>query len=256
MLNLLKYDLKRDAFVLLGVAAALILVQLSIEVGGRSLAEPVGNRFGLVLLTYLLAAIVLLMLACRSFRENIRLSGRRLLPLGSLNYVGSAALYALLNGAALLLLAGLHTLYYRQTGLLNELQQQGYISIGSVDVHASTAWTVFLAGLSITWSVILLLSVIFLVISVTESLQAKSKNLIGILIFFAIGLVLTVIESALFGSSASHAIPQLNTEGPAMLWMQARGLNAGWVAFLFELAVIAAFVTLTARLIDRKVKIA
>jgi uncharacterized membrane protein YczE len=104
--------------------------------------------------------------------------------------------------------------------------------------------------------VILLLSVIFLVISVTESLQAKSKNLIGILIFFAIGLVLTVIESALFGSSSSHAIPQLNTEGPAMLWMQARGLNAGWAAFLFELAVIAAFVTLTARLIDRKVKIA
>ncbi|WP_172252383.1 hypothetical protein [Saccharibacillus deserti] len=256
MLKLLKYDLKRDSFMLLGAAAAVVLLQLCVEIGGRYWEMGTGVRFVLSMLTYMLTAVLVLVAACRSFRENIRLSSRRLLPLGSLNYIGSSALYTLLNGLVLMLLVSLQFLYYRQSGLLHEIQHFGKLDISGVNMYNPAAWTVFLAVLTFLWSVVLLLSVLFLVISVMESLQVKAKGLIGILLFFAIGSVMSWIEEAFFGGGGSQAIPRLQVQSQSSLTMQVRGLDAGWGAFLFELAVMAGFVWLTVRLIDRRVRIA
>ncbi|WP_172195481.1 hypothetical protein [Saccharibacillus qingshengii] len=256
MLKLLKYDLKRDLFMLLGAAAAVVLLQLCVEIGGRYWGADAGVRFVLSVLTYMFTAVLVLVAACRSFRSNIRLSSRRLLPLGSLNYIASAGLYALLNGLAVGLLAGIHFLYYRQGGLLNELQRLGNLNFNGLDLHHPLPWTLFLAAATVVWSVLLLLSILFLVISVMESLQVKAKGLIGILLFFAIGSVMSWIEEAFFGGGGSQAIPRLQVQSQSSLTMQVQGLNAGWGAFLFELAVIAGFVWLTVRLIDRRVRIA
>jgi len=254
MLRLLKYDLKRDMFMLLGGGAAIVLLLLAIEIGGRYWSMEADVRFVLTVLTYFFAGGGMLVIVCTSFRKNIGSISRRLLPVHSWTYIASAGLYALLTGICLLVLGIGQLFYYWQSGLWEELKGLGAVNIKGLEwLTPPLIWL----GIPFTllWAVILGLSALFLAITLTESLRVKARSLVGVFLFFAMGSLLSWIENAFFGGRGTQAIPGIRVESQSVMDLRIQGLDAGWAAFVFEAVVVVLCIWLTIKLIDRRVQI-
>lgn len=254
MLRLLKYDLKRDMFMLLGGGLAVILLLLTIEIGGRYLRIEADGRFVLSVMTYFVTGGGMLVLVCKSFRKNIISPSRRLLPVHSLAYLISAALYAILTGICLLLLGLGQLFYYGQSGVLKELQGLGAVNLNGLE-WLTPSLLIFGIPLALLWASILGLSILFLMITITESLRIKARSLVGILLFFMTGSLISWIENAFFGGQGTQGIPGIRVESQSVLDLRIQGIDAGWAAFVFEAVVVVLCIWLTIKLIDRRVQI-
>lgn len=254
MLRLLKYDLKRDLFMLLGGWAAIVLLLLAIEVGGRYWNLEADVRFVLTVLTYFVAGGGMLVIVCTSFRRNIGSLSRRLLPIHSWVYIASAGLYALLTGICLLLLGVAQIFYYWQSGVWEELKGLGAINMNGLEWLTPPLMWVGIP-LTLLWAIILGFSALFLMITITESLRIKARSLVGVILFFTMGSLMSWIENAFFGGRGTKAIPGMRIESQSVIDLRIQGIDAGWAAFAFEAIVVALCIWLTIKLIDRRVQI-
>lgn len=253
MLRLLKYDLKRDMFMLLGGWAAIVLLLLVIEIGGRYWNMEADVRFVLTVLTYFVAGGGILVIVCTSFRKNIGSISRRLLPVHSWTYIASAGLYALLTGICLLLLGIGQLVYYWQSGVWEELKGLGAVNIKGLEwLTPSLMW--FGIPLALLWAVIVGFSALFLAIAVTESLRIKARSLVGVFLFFTMGSLISWIENAFFGGRGTQAIPSIRVENQSVMDLRIQGIDAGLGAFVFEAIVVVLCIWLTIKLIDRRVQ--
>lgn len=254
MLKLLKYDLKRDFFQITGGIVAIVLLLIVIEAGGGYWQMKTDARFVLTVLTYFAAAAGILSLVCNSFRKNIGFVGRRLIPVPSWQYIASAVLYMLVAVLILLLMAGAQFLYYRQSGVLGELGRLEAVNFEGPEGITSLL-TMFGVPFMMLWAFLLLMSILFLVIAVAESLRTKSRSLVGIVLFFAIGSLISWVENAFLGGRGTQAITGLRVQNQSVVDIRIESVTAGWAAFVFEAIVAALAVWLTVRLIDRRVQI-
>ncbi|NGZ75791.1 hypothetical protein [Saccharibacillus alkalitolerans] len=251
MLTLLKYDLKRDQFMLLGGMIALLLALLTIELGGRQINIETNGIAVLSFMTYSFFGILLLIAVCNSFRASIRSVGRRLVPLGSIHYVGAALLYALLLSAVLLAIAGLHLLYYKSSGILRELEQSGGVTVN----WNSSLPLPFGIVVVVLWSTLFLVTMLLLVMAVTESLKFKGRSLIGLVIVVLLSSVISWAKNAFFGGVGVGTLPGFHIENQSQMTMQSQYSSIDGFGFVFELVVAALFIWAAVKLIDRKVRI-
>lgn len=249
MLKLLKYDLKRDLFTLLGGAIILIVALLVIEIGGRKVVMGANGMAVLSVITYTIFGILILMAVCNAFRINIRSVGRRLIPLGSLQYIGAALLYALLLNIVLLAVGGLQLLYYDANGTLDRLIEAGVLQI---EWHSSIPLPIGGTAI-ILWGTLFLQTTLLLVMAVMESLKAKGRSLIALVMVLVLSSLISWAENSFFGGLGSSPLTGFRVENQSSLTMPSSG--AHFSVFVFELAIVALYVWATARMINRKVRI-
>ncbi|OWA34582.1 hypothetical protein B9G55_15285 [Saccharibacillus sp. O16] len=251
MLKLLKYDMKRDLFTLLGGAAALVLGLLAIELLGKQVGMERGAQAVLSLMGYTFFGILILIAVCNSFRLNIRSVGRRLVPLGSLHYVGSALLYGLLLNGVLLVIGGLHMLYYQATGILQQLEQSGSFTIN----WDSSIPLPFGVSLIVLWGSLFLLTLLLLVMAMMESMRFKGRTLIAVAAVIGISILTSAVENSFFGGAGTQALTGFQIESQSELNLPTESLGAVLPAFLFELVMSALFTWVTVKLINRSVRV-
>ena len=251
MLRLLKYDLKRDLFTLLGGAMTLIVALLVIEIGGRQIGLGLDGAAVLSLVTYTVFALLILMGACNAFRLNIRSIGRRLIPLGSLQYVGASLLYALLLNAVMLAVGGLQILYYNANGTLEKLIQVGIVKI---EWYSPLPLPIGIAFI-LLWGSLFLQTMLLLVMAAMESLKVKGRSLIALGMVLVLSSLISAAENSFFGGLGSSPLTGFRADNQSSITMPGSESAAGISVYLFELVLIVLFVWGTARMIDRKVRI-
>lgn len=251
MLRLLKYDLKRDMYMLLGGMIALLLVLLAIEFLGKSSAMDASARAVLSFMAYTFFGILILIATGKGFRTNICSVGRRLVPLGSVHYIGAALLYGVLLNAALLAFAGLQLLYYDSAGNLDQIEQSGGFT-----VNWNSSIPLWLGVLLTTlWATLFLLTMLLLVMALTESLKFKGRILIALVMIVLLSGLISWAENTFFGGLGSSALMGFRVVNQSQMTLPSQSFATVLPRFLFELVVGGLFVWLTVKLIDNRVKV-
>lgn len=249
MLKLLKYDLKRDQFMLLGGALALILALLAIEFAGRRAGIAIDARAVLSFMVYAFMGLLILIAVCNSFRGNIRSAGRRLVPLGSVHHVLSELLYATLLFLSLMAIAGLHFVYYEASGILRSLEQSGSITV------SGTVFVPLAIPFSMLWSTLFLTTLLLGVTAFTESLNIKGKSLIALILIVVVLSVIAGVENSLLGGQNNSMFRSFYIEDQSNLSFRNESVGINAWSFGFELFIAAFCIWITTKLIDRKVTI-
>ncbi|GGN91882.1 hypothetical protein [Saccharibacillus kuerlensis] len=251
MLRLLKYDLKRDMYVLLGGTIALLLGLLVIELGTKSITTSVTAKAVLSFMMYTFFGILILIATCRGFQANICSIGRRLVPLGSIHYIGAALLYGVLLNAVLLAIAGLQVLYYDSVGILEELWR-----LGAFTVNWNSSIPLPLGALLIIlWATLFLLTLLLLVMALTESIKFKGRILIALAVIVLLSSLISWAENHFFGGLSSQALTGFRIEDQSQMILPSQSFRTGLLRFIFKLVVGAVFIWLTVKLIDNRVKV-
>lgn len=249
MLKLLKYDMKRDQFMLLGGTLALILALLAIEFGGRRAGIANDARSVLSFMVYAFMGLLILIAVCNSFRSNIRSFGRRLVPIGSVHHVLSALLYAIVLVLSLMAIAGLHLWYYQASGILQALRHSGGLTVsGPASVPLAIPF-------SMLWSSLFLTTLLLGVTAFTESLNVKGKSLIALILIVVVLSVVAGVENSLLGGQNSPVFQAFYIEDQSNLSFGNENIGINARSFGFELFIAAFFIWITTKLIDRKVAI-
>ncbi len=251
MLKLLKYDLKRDLFALLGGAIALVLALLVVEFGGKKVGLGSDGAAVLSLITYTVFALLILMATCNAFRLNIRSIGRRLIPLGSLQYVGASLLYTVLLNIVLLAIGSLHILYYEANGTLARLIEVGVVKIEWYSPLPLPLGIAFI----VLWGTLFLQAMLLPVMAMTESLNVKGRALIALGMVLLLSTLISWAENSFFGGVGSSPLTGFRADNQSSITMPGSASAAGVSVYLFELAVIVLFVWAAARIVDRKVRV-
>jgi hypothetical protein len=186
-MKLLKYDLKRNANMLIGIAAILLIVQISIML----FIDINEVQLVLSVLAYFTAGIIVFVTMIKTYTYNIKAYHRKLLPVHTFHTVVSPIFLGM--SCLLVLMIGAGT--------------QGYIYSSRIPQLANLwemtkmSWTdtsiVLLSGL---WSIIYLVITIFLAITIAYSIRMKGSFWFGIVAFLLLWNVLSWIESLIFNN--------------------------------------------------------
>ncbi|GAB6927465.1 hypothetical protein JCM10914A_14480 [Paenibacillus sp. JCM 10914] len=248
MMNLLKYDWKRNATTLLGALAVLLIIQVAINWGGSLWGWGMVTRFGLSMMAYVTASVLLLVVACKTFDFNIKAYHRRLVPVRSVWTVVSVLLLSCITTFLLSCFALLHFWFFRNvTGVeWNEL-----ILPESWLFHAVTG------AILIAWKFIFLMLTIFFAITVSRSLARKGSIWIGILAFFLLHYVLGLLSHMIFGEGSDWigSISTVPMESGIDFHVTQGQYLLGWGSIAFEVVMAALILYTMVYLIDRKVEV-
>lgn len=253
MMNLLKYDWKRNANTFLGMAVVLLILEALIAYFG--IRQEWGSEaiLPLSILLYSCAGVFLIVLGCKTFEHNLKAYHRRLLPLHPVWAVFSAILLSWVSLLLLLALMFIHALVLDYTSILGleELLDS---------VRAKEVFYIFLLGM---WQYTLLIITIFLAITVGAmvSIRGKAGTWVGILFFFVIQNVIGLLERWFFGGGKGNLynFGSISVDtGPSEMSAgvtvtQLTGFN--WGAIVFELSIVALMVWVIAYIINRKLEI-
>lgn len=253
MINLLKYDWKRNANTYLGVAVVLVILEALIAYFGIRQDWGTQAILPLSIMLYAFAGIFLIVLGCKTFEHNLKAYHRRLLPLHPVWAVFSAVLISWISILLLLALMFVHGIVLNYTPItgVSELLE---------GVSAKEMFYVFLSGI---WIYTLLMITILLAITVGAmvSIRGKAGTWVAILFFFVIQNVIGFIESRLFGGDVGNfynlGILRVET-GPSgtsseITAAELTGFN--WGTIVFELAVVALMVWAITYMINRRMEI-
>ncbi|MGG4554285.1 hypothetical protein [Paenibacillus humicus] len=252
MLKLLKYDWKRNANLSLGLLAVLVFLQIVIGVVGNVRGWEQSIIFVLSFMLYTMTGIILIIIASKTFENNIKAYSRRLLPVRPVwTAVSSIVLWWLFTAV----LAGIALLHYYI-----------YVSL----VHSTPVWPegmmvtslleLFKFIFAIFWTLTYLMLMILLsmTIGASVSLRGKAGTWVGIIAFFIIQYVLSLVESALFGGFDAKLfsigiIQSSNDSINAQVMSSAPMLQIGQL--LFDGAMFALMLLLINYLLSKKVEI-
>lgn len=179
MLRLLKYDFRRDQDKFLSVYIITIIAHVGITI----LTDI--DRLSLSIITYVIAAMVLLIMTVQSFARNLNSYNRGLLPLPGMYKVFSPILLYLILLLGIILLAFVHLL--------------GYLLLYSTSVLPENFWSVAALSLfQLYWSAIFLMIVLMFSITVAKSLRFKGRVWVGIATAYLLQNGLSFIEQLIF----------------------------------------------------------
>ncbi|WP_312115653.1 hypothetical protein [Brevibacillus reuszeri] len=193
MMNLLKYDWKRNSTLLLSTFAVLIIVQAALTIVGETRDWDKQMVIALSILGYTAVAVLIFVNSCRAFDHNINSFSRRLLPLHPLKGVGAVVLLSLLVAIAFVAVAVIHILLYVAFMGMNISELLGGITFNSLTV-------IKLVAVSI-WAYSSILIVIMAATTVTRCFRSKHAIWIGIIFFFATISLISWLENVLFERS-------------------------------------------------------
>jgi hypothetical protein len=250
MIKLLKYDFKRNAMMIIGVMAILILAQVTMMLFiSNNEVETV-----LSILVYIIAGVILFITPIRTFAYNLKAYHRKLLPVHTWKSILSPMIMGGLSLLILSLLAGIHG--YAYLSIYGDIQIiLDYISMYPLD----TIMTIFTA----IWIIIHIMITIFLSITIAASIRMKGSTWIGILSFFLIVNGLSWIESRFTGDSNGQPFQffSLQTDSIGNGISTTTNFNSMYLSgnfigtFIFELVCSIAFLYIMVKLIDRKVEV-
>ncbi|AJS57367.1 hypothetical protein [Paenibacillus sp. IHBB 10380] len=236
MMKLLKYDLKRNTNMLIGIAAILLIVQLSIMlfIGINEV------RLVLSIMAYFTAGIIVFVTMIKTYTYNIKAYQRRLLPVHTFHTVVSPIFLGM--SCLLVLMIGAGT--------------QGYIYSSKIPQLANLwemvkmSWTdtsiVLLSGL---WSIIYLVIMIFLAITIAYSIRMKGSFWFGIVAFLLVWNGLSWIESLIFNNQDTESFQVYSLQ----IDVTQNHIFTG--TMIFEMICAVIFLYIIVKLLDRRVEV-
>lgn len=251
MMKLLKYDLKRNANTFLGLAAVLVIVQVLIAIVGNLRGWDKEAVMALNIILYASSGIIAVVLACKTFENNIKAYHRRLLPVHPAWTIVSSLLLSYIVAFMIAVIATVHALLY--------LQFAGLPLTFDIQPASVKDWIVLFVGIG--WFYTLLILTIFMAITIGASISVRGKagTWIGIISFFVIQNGMSWLESALFGDNDAGILKfavfhvgsdEISAEAsPPVLSILSLG------PFLFELTFAALMFYAMTYLLSKKVEI-
>lgn len=252
MLRLLKYDWKRNANLSLGLLAVLVFLQIVIGVVGNTRNWEQSVIFVLSFMLYAMTGIILIILASKTYENNMKAYSRRLLPIRPMWSAVSSIVLFWLFSAVLGAIVFIHYWIYSQ-----------FVYPGSWWPHELAVADmldgfkiIFIIGWSLTF---LMMSILLsMTIGASVSLRGKAGTWVGILAFIVIQNVLSWVEHLLFGGydtmlfrigSIDYSNEAVNAEVMSTVPLLSIG------PLLFEGAVIVLMLLVINYLMSKKVEI-
>ncbi|MGG1638765.1 hypothetical protein [Paenibacillus sp. NRS-1760] len=245
MMNLLKYDWKRNITLVLSTFVVLIIMQAALTIVGD--VRDWNNQIVLVLsvLGYTAVAILLFVNSCRTFDHNIKSFSRRLLPIHPLKGVGAVVLLSLLVAIAVVAVAVIHILLYIAFMGMNISELLDGITFNTLTV-------IKLLAVSI-WAYSTVLIVIMAATTVTRCFHSKHAIWIGIIFFFATMSLISWLENVLFESSEG-AFRGVSVENE-FSFSSSLDFDIPLGPILLEMVVVGALLYLITYLLNKKVEL-
>lgn len=247
MMNLLKYDVKRNANKLLGVGAVLVIVQALI----LFFIKLLEMKFALSLVSYIVAVVILFMTIFKTYGFNIKSYHRRLTPVKSISYVMSPLLLAWIGLLILAVLVSLQIYIYNS--LYPEFNEAWIQIIDRFFSLSQLARIMLEAWWAITFSLLL----VFVAVTISYSIPMRGRVWIGIVSFFAIANLISWLEALLFSKEGIFSIETKSTEftqGQLQVTPGDQIFSSGSVV-LFELIIAVIFIFVIVKLLDRRVEV-
>lgn len=191
MMKLLKYDLRRNANLLLAVCAVLILCEL-VTIFSNAMTEV---KVGVIIFANLAASVIFMINNLRVFDYNIKSVSRRLLPVNTLSYVWASLVYGILNTLALLVIASGAVLYF--------LRNYDTYILGNAFQLPAYLW--FGLALEAVFMTVYGFLFFYVVIALARSITRKGVLWVGLLLFLAMSFVLDWFQNLLFHKDSSQA---------------------------------------------------
>ncbi|OBZ14318.1 hypothetical protein A8L34_10235 [Bacillus sp. FJAT-27264] len=217
MLKLMKYDFRRNRDQILGLYTVTLLLEAVIWILAEVYHWEKLSMFVLQAVTYVSAAVFLVVLACRTYSTNLKSYSRKLIPVKTLFTVLSPLLLNLILLIALIALAMLHAAIYGWV----------YPDILPVDF-----WYIFFISVlnSLGAAMVFLIALTFS-ITVSHSLPFRSKVWIGILTLFVLNLILGLVEGKLFPDSGGWMELAFRYNFTSGEYLNPNGIEAAGKAF-------------------------
>lgn len=192
MLRLLKYDWKRNANLLLGLLAVLLFLQIVIGVVGNARGWEQSIILVLSFMLYTMTGIILLIIASKTYENNMKAYNRRLLPIRPFWTAVSSIVLLWLAVAVLSAIAIIHYWIYSTYVYSGSLWPQ------ELAVTDAMGWlkVIFASGWSLTFLMMSIL--VSMTIGASVSLRGKAGTWVGILAFIVIQYVISWVEIVLF----------------------------------------------------------
>lgn len=190
MIKLLKYDLRRNASLLLVVVAALIVGELALMWSPLVLQI----KLGLLICIHFAAAVIFTINNLMVFDYNIKSVSRRLLPVSTYAYVWASMLYAILNTLALMAIAAGPALYY--------ISSYDTKFLGDAFDLPAYVWAEL--ALEAVFAGIYGFLFMYAVIALTRSIVKKGVLWVGLLVFLVLSTVVDWVEGLLFHRDSSQ----------------------------------------------------
>lgn len=252
MLRLLKYDWKRNANLSLGLLAILVFLQIVIGVVGNTRNWEQSVIFVLSFMLYAMTGLILIILASKTYENNMKAYSRRLLPIRPMWTAISSIVLMLLFAAVLGAIAFIHYWIYSTFVYSGSLWPQELAVTDVMDWFK----IIFITGWSLTFLMMSIL--VSMTIGASVSLRGKAGTWVGILAFIVIQYVLSWVEYMLFRGYDTMRfnvgiIEYSNKSVNAEVMSNIPILSVGQL--LFEGAIIVLMLVLINYLMNKKVEI-
>ncbi|AZK48724.1 hypothetical protein [Paenibacillus lentus] len=252
MLRLLKYDWKRNANLSLGLLAVLVLLQIAIGVIGNVRGWEQAIILLLSIMLYVMTGIILIILASKTYENNIKAYSRRLLPIRPVWSAVSSIVLWWIFSLVLGLLVTAHYFIYTKFVFKDFWWPQELL------VADVTDWfgIIFMTGWSLTYLMVSIL--LSITIGASVSLRGKAGTWIGLLAFIVIQNTVSWVEHILFRGYdvllfRIDSLEYSDTAVNAQLMPSASFMTVGQL--LFEGVIIVLMLVLINYLMSRKVEI-
>ncbi|CAH1055496.1 hypothetical protein [Paenibacillus pseudetheri] len=241
MLKLVKYDFRQDRDKFLAVFVIVILAQIGL--GFTKLHDY--ERFTMNAITYVIAGMILLVMAARTFFHNINSYNRRLVPIRTLNTVLSPLVLYLVLLLGIIFVALIHL------GV--------YISMYSTSFLPENFWTVgSLVLLQVYWFSGYMMLTLMFAITVARSIKFKGRVWIGLATAYLLQNGVSYLENLFFKSNftAWESLFQFEiineSDIPNGIQLIQGHVNLG--PMLFELVIAVLLIAAIIKLVKKRVE--
>lgn len=248
MIKLLKYDWKKNSSPVMGLVAVLLIIQALITTFGTMRDWEIDVMLALSMLAYSAVSMILFVMVCKTFDQNIKAYNRRLLPVRSINTIFSSLIQSFICLLGVMLLVVLHLWIYIKIEL-----DDRFIVWGGLTTEG---WVT--AGLAAAWKFAFIFIIIFFCITVSRAARVKGSVWIGIVLFFVITNATAWLESKLDMGGNLWGSPNFGVyieEGGVPTSVMNDTIQIPWMSMVLELLLAAGFIYGMVKLIDRKIEV-
>ncbi|MGG4147400.1 hypothetical protein ABEW34_30215 [Paenibacillus algorifonticola] len=244
MINLLKYDWKRNANLIMGSAVALIILQGALTFFSTTRIWQPAMSLTLMFMGYLFVAFMLIIFSSKTYSHNLKSYGRRLLPLATWKTIASPLLLQIALSAALSGLVLLHFWLFKwlsPNALLDAMDPPNFE-------------TGVLFFILIFWTLLFLMLTVYFSITVGHLFNKKLFPWIAIAVFVLLQFVISYVEGFLFNDNLFGTMASESTSSSLTFFMSPTGDTSigNWGVMAFEIVIGAILVSSMMYLINKK----
>ncbi|WP_341282146.1 hypothetical protein [Paenibacillus sp. FSL H8-0537] len=244
MINLLKYDWKRNANLIMGSAAALIILQGALSFFTATRNWQPAMSLTLMFMGYLFVALMLIIFSSKTYSHNLKSYGRRLLPLATWKTIASPLLLQFILSTALSGLVLLHIWLFKW---LSPSASLDLLNLPNFE-------TGVLFFILIFWTLLFLMLMVYFSITVGHLFNKKLFPWVAIAVFVLLQFFMGYAEKwlfndDLFGTMAS----ELTSSSLTILKSPTGEISIGnWGVMSFEIVIGAILVSIMLYLLSKK----